>query len=212
MREHILNRHGVKWPPGFFTGQNGCQCCPPPPPPPPPPANPPYYYRGKSCECVWCSGSAAGSTARAACRYLLEVDSFANGSGSCPSGTNCANNNGTFILEKNNAFEASCIWRGPNFTTTTFIPAGSGCATCNNSGIAFYQFEVTTDGLALYWTVRLYDATSNIVQAEWKKARTGDGYECLGAMVLTGTTAYFSNGLFACCYDGPFTVTVIPLF
>jgi hypothetical protein len=206
VKPHLLNRHGVKWPPGFFTGQAGCSCCEPPPPPPPPPANPPYYYRGVACKCVWCGDNPAP------CRWLLEVDSYANGSGACPSGTNCANNNGSFVLEKVGGFEASCKWRGPNFVTTTFIPSSSGCATCNNSGVAYWQFEVTTDGLALYWTARLYDATSNIIQAEYRKPILFTGYECSTPMYLPGATAYYTNGEFVCCFENPPFVLALPLF
>lgn len=204
MKNHILNRHGVKWPPGFFTGQTGCSCCPPPPPPPPPPANPPYYYAGAACQCWLCDGPAP-------CRWLLEVDSYANGSGACPSGTNCANNNGSFILEKVGGSEYVCKWKGPNFVTTTFIPSGSGCATCNNSAVAFWQFELLI-GDSLLGVARLYDATSLIVQAEYIKPIAISGYQCSSSHFLPGYTAYYSNGEFVCCFENPSSVLVIPLF
>jgi len=206
MGEHILQRRGPKrWPPQFFTGEGGgCSCCAPPPPPPPPPANPPYYYLGRSCKCFVCGDD------RTPCKFLLEVEGFANGSGSFPAGSNCANNNGSFILEKIEIFPNSCLWRGPVFTTTTFIPSTGGGATCNNSGSAFWQYEVSFLN-GYFFVARLYDATSMIVQAEYIVTITGDGYDC-GTRVLLGNIVYYTGTDYVCCFEFPSTVTIYPLF
>jgi len=206
----LIHREGWQYSnksPAFFSGQSGCACCAPIPPPPPPPSVA-YYYRGARCKCVWC-----GDPNNAPCAWSVEIEGFENGpqSGSCDSGTTCANNNGTFILQKA-GYELGCQYVSPMFLTTTFFPSSSGCATCNSSALAYYELNaISYLGVSIAWSLRLYDATSRFTICEWIYVLPFDGYECMVPRVLTLATAYYSNGLDVCCKNAPSFVTITPL-
>lgn len=193
--------------PAFFSGESGCYCCAPIPPPPPPPSVA-YYYRGARCKCLWCA-----EPENAPCAWSMEVDGFANGpqSGSCDAGTTCTNNNGTFILRKAGA-EMGCKYVSPFFVTTTYIPASSGCSSCNSAALAFYELNALNyRGVAMTWSLRLYDATSMQTMCEWLYFFPYDGYECKIPRVLGLFESYYYNGLDVCCKNAPTYVTITPL-
>lgn len=117
MKRHILERHGVKWPPGYLNG-DCAPCCNPPPPPPPPPLAAyysPYGYAGRNfapCRCAGCAGAVWGDTgfgqgvipADVACSWMLEVSGVTSVTPPSPcsyaiGGDGCANMNGTWRME-----------------------------------------------------------------------------------------------------------------
>jgi hypothetical protein len=149
VREHILNRHGVKWPPGFFNGQ--CFCCTPPPPPPPPPFRyyRPYYGYGYGTTglvpnlCWFCGDGLTGGPV--ANKWQLEVEAPYGVTPPAPCGATsagtddiCNNAAGTFILSRGPFYEQSsldmfgdtltdqfCTWYSPSFDwySTFAIPS-----------------------------------------------------------------------------------------
>lgn len=182
MREHILNRHGVKWPPGFFT--SGCFCCTPPPPPPPPPF---IYYRqyygygyGTSGLvpnlCWYCADDFDGGPV--ANKWQLEVEAPYGVTPPAPCGATsagtddiCNNAAGTFVLSRYEFYQNSsldmfgntlvdqyCTWRSPYFDWyyTFALPSPPfGIVYCYgcNVGLAAYQLTLN----------RLFNLTTNMV-------------------------------------------------
>lgn len=218
MKPHILSRHGVDWPPRFFPGDGGgCSCCTPPPPPPPPTAS--YYsYYGKSrCVCDACGvfGQLADGTRDdyVACSWMIEIDGYANGpqSGSCDSGTDCDNNNGTFVLTRSSSVSGGpCRWISPTFSTTTMQSTlVSGCPICSDSAGARYELDIEKTISGLFLTVRLRDVVTLSVSAYWQKMIGPT--ECTNGHVLPQLMSYSWFGADGCCKDGPAFITVLPL-
>lgn len=234
MRDHILNRHGVKWPPGFFTGQNGCQCCPPPPPPPPPPPaiRAAYYYfniPGSRCFCQLCADNGYGGSVP--CAWLIEVDGITNGSssGDCPGTTGCERSNGTFILRPSyiDGWRFGCIWESPSFTSSGLadgISIVNDCPLCRADQSMWYALYFTfnsqiydgRDAIELFLFGRV--GITAFQHARWIKfLEPTDKCDQVHALTVdmdfqqsigTLQNPKLANG---CCHGAPQFVSIVPL-
>ena len=234
VREHLLNRHGVKWPPGFFSGQKGCQCCPPPPPPPPPPpaiAAQYYYFNipGTRCYCNSCETNGYGGSVP--CAWLLEVDGITNGSssGDCAGTTGCERSNGTFILRPYyvDGWRSACVWESPRFLGSGLADGYSvlnDCPLCRADQFMYYSLWFYFDSgvhdgrdvieLYLYGTI----GNTSFQQARWKKfLQPEDRCDQVHALTIdmdfqqnVGTVGNpnVKNG---CCHGSPQFVNIVPL-
>jgi hypothetical protein len=184
VKPHILNRHGVKWPPGFFSGQAGCSCCAPPPPPPPP--NFVYYRRyygyGYGTTglvpnvCPFCNDTASGG--QVANKWQLEVDAPygvtpPSPCGALSAGTDdiCNNAAGTWILTRgygatdysfdpisgHTFVETFCVWNSPAFDWYGVypIPDQFGAVYCWGCSNLKGKYVLTLQ--------RLFDLTANTI-------------------------------------------------
>jgi hypothetical protein len=78
--------------------------------------------------------------------------------------------------------------------------------------VAFYELNALPYlGVAMTWSLRLYDATSMQTMAEWLYFLQYDGNECKIPRVLTLFGAYYYNELDVCCKNAPTYVTITPL-
>ena len=184
MKRHILEKHGLKWPLGFFTGQDGCSCCPPPPPPPPPPF---LYYRryygygyGTSGLvpnlCWYCADDFDGGPV--ANKWQLEVEAPYGVTPPAPCGATsagtddiCNNAAGTFILSRAAFYENSsldmfghtlkdqfCTWESPGFDwySTFAIPTSPfGIVYCYGCLPSSAYYQLVLN--------RLWNATTGVV-------------------------------------------------
>ena len=226
--KHILERHGVKWPPGFFTGQAGCFWCESPPPPPPPPEQRFYYYALSRCTCTNCGvfGLLQNGTRDdyAACSWQIEVDGFTSmAPPGCGAGSACTANNGTFILTRTTAgpnptpgdgfVGNACRWASPTFTATAIqpqlTPPPVQCPVCSTNQGMRYEIWIQKSLSGLKLMLKLIDIVNNTVSAQWEK--TIGPLTCAGSHTLDLVTAYTHLGVQACCQNAPLTVDVLPL-
>ena len=189
----------------------GCECVWPPPPPEP--QSNYYYYAGREtgCSCELCQGDVV------ACDWQIEVTGFTNGpsSGTCTTSTNCANNNGTFILSQ--AIPAFCSWVSPEFLTSIIQPQSPPIyAYCVDSREAYYRFRIQTisPGFVelLLWLV---DSLTGYWQARWSKVVAADAngqIDCNQTFTLDLNDNYIGPGSTPCCCHGaPATIDIVPL-
>ena len=234
VKEHILNRHGVKWPPGFFSGQKGCQCCPPPPPPPPPPPAivAQYYYLnipGSRCRCAFCDENGFGLNVP--CSWLVEVDGITNGSasGDCPGTTGCERSNGTFILQQKGvgggASGGGCYWESPMFTSSGLadgVSSLNNCPLCRADQSMQYWLYFSYDKFMPTISLRIVGIgpAYGVMHAEWKKTLLpGDVCDAVhsleifhdfdqGVLIDGNFPPVSVNG---CCHGAPQFVNIVPL-
>lgn len=187
MRPHILERHGLRWPPGYLQGS--CSpCCNPPPPPPPPPLAAyysPYGYAGRNfapCLCEGCAGAVWGTTpsgqgivpAEVACSWMLEISGVSSVTPPSPcayasGGPACGNMNGTWLLRP------YCLY-----------PRDSG--TCNTCFLHPDDYEETDPNI--YWGCCLW-ASSSAPRAIVAQGPNPSLPECLFCYELNGSWFYW---------------------
>lgn len=208
MKRHLLERHGVKWPPGYLTGDCAPCCNPPPPPPPPPPGATQYYYRRRTCgQCAKSDGT--GGTIPSA--FQLEVDGFTNYTGGAPGyeGTSCDGNNGTFILDFNPAIGdlgLGCSFSSPIFVATAVSIAGEHL--CLNDAEMRYVLQFQKIPLLTFVRLNLVSlAYGNIVT--WQKSIPED--TCDSILTLPFYSSLYGLGYQSCCESEPMSVTLYPL-
>ena len=225
VKEHILNRHGVKWPPGFFNP--GCSCCTPPPPPPPPPPSAAYYYLnipGRRCRCIFCLDNGFGIDVP--CSWLVEVDGITNGSasGDCPGTTGCERSNGTFILQQKGSGSA-CWWESPLFTSSGLADGASAvdnCPLCRaDQTMQYWIYFQYVGGLpAIQLLLVGTSPVFGVQHATWTKFLVS-GDVCNAVHTLT-VERDFDQGVFidglpppvsvnGCCHGAPQFVSIVPL-
>lgn len=190
-------------------------CCEPPPPPPPPPQGYPYYgyyltsSTGCSCENCW--------DRIAPCRWQIEVTGFANGpsSGSCTTSTNCANNNGTFILSQDTS-TAECEWRSPEFETSIIQPMSAPIyAYCVDLRNAYWRFRIYgASGGFVRVELWLIDSLNSYWQARYDALVAADSNSRIDCMVEKFTLTLNDNYIGAgsqpcCCHGAPATIDVV---
>lgn len=209
----LIHREGWQYSgktPAFFSGQSGCACCDPPPPPPPPPTPAIYYYTRRRRTCGQCAAS-DGSGGDIPGAFQLEVDGFENYSGGSPgfAGTNCAGNNGTFILDFNpfiGDLGLGCSFASPTFKATAVSISGDHL--CLNDGDMRYILQFQKVPAATFVRLNLFStAYGNLVT--WQKSISEN--TCYSVLSLPFYSSLYGLGYQSCCQGEPMYVTLYPL-